>query len=187
MVVNDKPPANTTSNQRCSGYPMTTEEAIRRIRLKLDVRKQNPWSEGQVCWVEIGEVETLIAALSGNFPSSDETNRNETQALARFGLMCLEESRELLGDLDGAWLQDKATECGLLEPVEVTEQNVCSGDEADYCECAIGDTCYRRTAASRALGSSEKASALHAPSCRWPQDEEAPCTCGALNGKVKHG
>ena len=42
---------------------MTVDEAIRRIRLKLEVRKENPWSAGEVCWVEIGEVETLIEGL----------------------------------------------------------------------------------------------------------------------------
>ena len=42
-------------------------------------------------------------------------------ALTKFGLAVLEESRDELGDLDGGWLQDKAEELGLLVRVPVTE------------------------------------------------------------------
>jgi hypothetical protein len=55
------------------------------------------------------------------------------QALAKFGAAVIEEARGELGDLDGGWLQDKAVECGVLEPV--TALAPC-GDE---CRCAEYD------------------------------------------------
>jgi len=55
---------------------MSAEEAIRRIRLKLDVRKQSRWSPGEVCWVEIREVETLIS----------EVERLNEQLMKAFGV-----------------------------------------------------------------------------------------------------
>lgn len=71
-------------------------------------------------------------------------------ALATFGARVLDESRTELGDLDGAWLQEVAEECGLLQAVEVTE--VC---DRETCRCAeVGDwplICYRRTDAAKAL------------------------------------
>lgn len=79
--------------------------------------------------------------------------------LAKFGALVLDEHRGDLGDVDGGWLQEKAVECGLLERVEVTAENMCRKAsnmgqmEADvpYCICEIGDDCYRRTEASKAM------------------------------------
>ena len=42
---------------------MKVDEAIRTVRLKLEVRKQNIWSPGMVFSAEIQEVETLIAEV----------------------------------------------------------------------------------------------------------------------------
>jgi hypothetical protein len=42
---------------------MKVDEAIRTVRLKLEVRKQDVWSPGMVFWAEIQEVETLIAEV----------------------------------------------------------------------------------------------------------------------------
>lgn len=53
--------------------------------------------------------------------------------LERYALTVLEAHREEIADLDGAFLQDKAEECGLLYYVEVTEP--CG----DYCRCAEYD------------------------------------------------
>lgn len=62
-------------------------------------------------------------------------------ALERFGLAVLAESREELGDIDGGWLQDKAIELGVLVAVEVASP--C----AAQCRCEeYGDWpmyCYR--------------------------------------------
>mgnify|MGYP001574533554 FL=1 len=41
--------------------------------------------------------------------------------LEQFGLACLIEMRDELGDLEGGWLQDKAEALGLLVRVDVTE------------------------------------------------------------------
>lgn len=64
------------------------------------------------------------------------------EKLARFGLLCLEESRDELADLDGGWLQDTAVSCGILVPVEVNAP--CHESE---CRCAeYGDfpqACFR--------------------------------------------
>jgi hypothetical protein len=81
-----------------------------------------------------------------------------TDQLAIFGRMVLAEFRESYSDLDGGWLQDTAVKCGLLTPVEVTPENICRkasdmGQIEDdlYCECEIGDTCYRLTEAAKAV------------------------------------
>lgn len=63
--------------------------------------------------------------------------------MARFGLKCLTEHRDQLGDLDGCDLQEWATEFGLLHDVHVTEP--CS----EECRCAEWDDfpqeCLRET------------------------------------------
>lgn len=64
--------------------------------------------------------------------------------LAVFGQACFEEHREFVGGLDGAWLQEKAIECGLLEAFVVGVP--C---EANHCACERGDTCYRATEDAR--------------------------------------
>lgn len=49
---------------------------------------------------------------------------------ATFGHWCLTASREDFSDLDGGDLQDRAQECGLLEPIAATEP--CG----ESCQCA---------------------------------------------------
>lgn len=69
---------------------------------------------------------------------------------AAFAGKVLAESREYLADLDGAWLQDTATECGLLECV------ILPGSCGEDCRCdesAVSNEpreCYRFTDAGRA-------------------------------------
>lgn len=79
------------------------------------------------------EKDARIAAL--------EAENAQMAALAKFGLACLIESRDSLGDLDGGWIQDEAVRCGLL--IETTVHAPC-GDE---CLCAeSGDfpmRCYK--------------------------------------------
>lgn len=69
--------------------------------------------------------------------------------LARFGALCLDEHRSQLGDIDGAWMQETAVECGLLEQFEATEDDI--RDCGDDCCCEAGDTCYRLTQAAKAM------------------------------------
>jgi hypothetical protein len=82
--------------------------------------------------------------------AADEIERLRTiDKLAIFGRMVLEESRDLLSDIDGGWMQDTAVKCGLLQPVEVEES--CG----DNCRCGeftgFPTTCYRLTDAARAV------------------------------------
>jgi hypothetical protein len=70
--------------------------------------------------------------------------------LATLGLACLDEARQELGDLDGGWLEDKATELGVLTAHEVTEP--CRPDH-EGCRCAeygFPCICYRDSEAVKA-------------------------------------
>ncbi len=81
------------------------------------------------------EAESQVASLSATV--------ERLTRLATFGAKCLTESRRELSDLDGAWLEARAEECGVLVAHAVTEP----------CEKAIGVcrceefgfpvTCYR--------------------------------------------
>lgn len=57
------------------------------------------------------------------------TDENQIK-LVRFAALVLQESRECLADLDGAWLQETAEKVGLLVSVEA--QSSCG----DSCRCA---------------------------------------------------
>jgi hypothetical protein len=81
----------------------------------------------------------------------DSLASKDLLALARFGARVMDEMRAIAPtDLDGAWLQDAAEECGLLTPVEVSEP--C---DKERCPCAeVGMwplLCYRRTDAAKVL------------------------------------
>ena len=73
-----------------------------------------------------------------------------SEKAAAFAGKVLAESREYLADLDGAWLQDTATECGLLECV------ILPGSCGEDCRCDESSVsnepreCYRFTDAGRA-------------------------------------
>lgn len=91
-----------------------------------------PETDAQVfgCRTYVGTRLEYTHAVSADFARQLERRCAALEALARYDLAVLEESRDLLGDLDGGWLQDKAEEFGLLVLVEVTER--CG----EHCRCA---------------------------------------------------
>lgn len=75
-------------------------------------------------------------------------------ALERFALAVLDDARESYGDLDGAWVHEKAVELGIFTPETVT-----APCDPDNCPCAeVADfpqECYRYSAEVQAKREAE--------------------------------
>ena len=97
----------------------------------------------------ISRLERELTAAREELKRAEERAEENAKAAAFAGKV-LAESREYLADLDGAWLQDTATECGLLECV------ILPGSCGEDCRCDESSVsnepreCYRFTDAGRA-------------------------------------
>ena len=100
----------------------------------------------------------------------NKNNRDAMYTLMRFGAACLEEHRESSSDLDGDWLQERATECGLLEFRTVTEG---CGPECQ-CEDFPSECLFPRSGVARLLADKNLAEAwkelIEATDTSWLSD-----------------
>ena len=68
--------------------------------------------------------------------------------LLAFAVAVLHEHQQGMGDVDGGWLQDKATELGVLVGVEVTAP---CGDDCICAEYGFPCICYRYSDTTNAV------------------------------------
>ena len=76
--------------------------------------------------------------------------------LEQFAIDVLNQSRESFADVDGGWIQDRATELGILVPVPVTEA---CGENCQCAEYGFPADCFRyseQVQAIRALAQKER-------------------------------
>lgn len=109
--------------------------------------------------------ETDTAATHRNKPAESATrcvSETPLSPLERLAIEVLDASRENMTDVDGGWLQDKATDLGILVETRVTE--ACN---EEFCACAeygFPSECYRYT------------DAVQARRVQFHNEQEKPCS-----------
>lgn len=108
---------------------------------------------GPIAQLEQSYVEQIRALSTSQPESSQDPSPLGVETITgavRFAAGVLRQTRgdspDMIGDVDGGWLQDYALECGLLTRVDVTE----SCGEGCSCDGEL-DYCYRLSEAGKAL------------------------------------